>query len=451
METSNLKFHAEGTVENKSTWKYELIVNPNNKFVLNFNLSSWNGPQNFEDRSKDDWIYEGNFTCSKRGLIYILDFSDIYKSGTSQANGDMTGPKPIAREQYTKGMSARISQNGTCDFKKEKWGVAMKGSSNIKEFFETHYPSLPTPLERYVSQVNESEKYPFNYANVYNLDNEPYCHFSNCLTLNPDGTFKARYLIGQEEGHTTCIEYEGFGSFSYNVQSRVLTLTRATLIVGSCYDDFKERVHTTTIVSDIIEKNYPATMEIPNFTWLSSNFNWPYLRLIKPFPEANYKELNVELYRSDTVTADAFYKGTLDFDVLCDKIKTFTTLTNFASTISAPVSYDETTLSPDGTFTMYEKTSSWASDMPEYCWDSYVSMKGKWNYDNINRVLTLTYESFNLNDDGKILNPSSFQLFPGKTLVSEDFYFESNYMYGIYNYFSYATPTISERWIKKKQ
>ena len=209
---------------------------------MNFNLCVWNGPHNFEDRARDDWIYEGNFTCSKDGATYILDFSDIYKSGTSQANGDKTGPKPIAREQYTTGMKAKITQNGNCEFKKEKWVVAMNGSTNIKEFFDTHYPNMLTSLESYVSKLTESEKYPFNYANVYNLNNDPYCHFSNCLTLNPDGTFIAYYLIGKEQGNTTEIEYQGNGSFSYNVERRVLTLTRATLKSRKCYGQYKEQV-----------------------------------------------------------------------------------------------------------------------------------------------------------------------------------------------------------------
>ena len=451
METSNLKFQAEGAVEDKSTWKYQLIIQPNNKFVLNFNLCTWNGPENFEDRARDDWIYEGNFNCAKDGTSYSLHFSDIFKSGTSQANGDKTGPKPVAREHYRKGMKAKITQHGKCDFTKEKWVVAMNGSTNVKEFFDAHYPNILTSLETNVNILAESEKYPFNFDNVYNLNNEPYCHFSHCLTLKPDGTFTANYLIGRENGNTTEIEYQGDGSFSYNVESKVLTLTRATLQRGKCYDNYKEIADKTTIVSDIIEKNYPAIMEIPNFTWLSSTINWPILRLTPPFEGANYNDLNVEVYQRETVIAEAFYKGTIDFEVLCNKIKTATTLSNFASTISAPVCYEDTTLNPDGTFSMQDSTSEWNSDMPEYCWNAYVNMNGKWNYDSLNKVLTLTYESFKLSENGTILDPSNYQLFPGKTVETNDFYFESDFIKGIANSFSYSSPSISEKWMRKKQ
>jgi hypothetical protein len=447
MEISSLKFQAEGGVEDKTTWKYGLTIQPNNKFILNFNLCTWNGPLNFEDRARDNWIYEGNFTCSKFGTSYILDFSNIYKSGTSQANGDKTDPKPIAPEQYTKGMKAKITQEGSCQFKKENWVVNMTGSTNIKEFFDTHFPNMLTSFERYVSKINESEKYPFDFANVYNLNNSNYCHWSTCLTLNPDGSFIAYYLIAPEEGNTTHIEYRGNGTFSYNLQSRVLTLTRVTLESGKFYDKYKELVQNSTIVSDIVEKNYPMIMEIPNFTWLNSTFDWPIIRVTS----SNQNDLNIEEYQCKTVMADALYNGNGEFEVLLDKIKTASNLTIFASTISKPVCYEDTTLHPDGTFSLYSKTSSWASDMPEYCWDSDVTMNGRWNYDSLTRVLTLTYNSFSLNDDGKILDPSNFQLFPGKTVVSNDFYFESNFIRGLDTCFSYSTPSISERWMRKKQ
>ena len=440
MESSNIRYQAEGGEKEKSTWKYQLIIQPNNKFVLNFNLCSWNGADNFEDRAINDWIYEGDFICSKYGESYILAFSNIYKSGTSQA--PKTEPEPIATEQYTKGMKARISQNGKCEFKKENWVVNMNGSTNVKEFFDTHYANMQTSFEMYVSKLLESEKYPFDYSVRYNLNNDPYCHYSNCLILNPNGTFSAGYLILKREGNSSSIEYKAEGNFSYNVASRVLTLTRVIYQIEKCYyDKYKEKVEKTTIVSDIIEKNYPVTMEIPNFTWISSTINWPVIRLM---------DGDVEVNLSDTVIADAFYYGTVPFEALCDKIKTASSLTNFASTISTPICYDDTTLNPDGTFSSDSSTSSWDRDMPTYCWDSYVNLKGNWNYDSINRVLTLTYNSFKLNDDGKVIDPSQFNLFPGKTLVNNDFYFESNFIFGIHVGFYYSTPCISENWIKKK-
>ncbi len=86
-------------------------------------------------------------------------------------------------------------------------------------------------FERYVGKL--TEKYPFDYENCYSLNNDPYCHYSKCLTLKPDHTFTAFYLISFGEGHTSVCEYEALGQYSYNPETRILTLNRNTQIPHS--------------------------------------------------------------------------------------------------------------------------------------------------------------------------------------------------------------------------
>ena len=91
------------------------------------------GASNYTDAAEDKWTYEGNYTFSLRDKnSYFLTFTNIIKSGT----GDWSGPKPIKTEEYMKPMNAIINFDGSCEFKKDKYGVFMKGSgNNVKEFF----------------------------------------------------------------------------------------------------------------------------------------------------------------------------------------------------------------------------------------------------------------------------------------------------------------------------
>ena len=139
METKNITFEAQGGKPDSNSWNYKLIIKHNSEFILNFHLRSWQGDSNWSDASVDDWVYSGKFTVALDNGMYALTFSDIYKSGKSQANGDWSGPKPIVAQPYMNKMSALIKVDGTCDFKKDAWGVYMKGGSKVKEFFKTYY------------------------------------------------------------------------------------------------------------------------------------------------------------------------------------------------------------------------------------------------------------------------------------------------------------------------
>jgi hypothetical protein len=136
--TESIQFEATGE-QDISSWGYKLILRPNNKFTLNFHLKT--AEKNQSD-SVDDWIYEGNFTPSSYGEFYYLNFSNIYKSGTSKAKAKGKA-KPIPRQQFTEEMTAKIKPDGTCEFIKEKSTISMKGNIiNVKQFFETNYSNM---------------------------------------------------------------------------------------------------------------------------------------------------------------------------------------------------------------------------------------------------------------------------------------------------------------------
>ncbi len=114
-----------------------------------------------------------------------------------------------------------------------------------------------------------------------------------------------------------------------------------------------------------------------------------------------------------------------------------------------PVVYSDTTLNPDGTFILFDESHSWDRDWC-YNWDSVVKISGHWTYDVNKRNLILTYESFQIDNDGKISDPSEFGLFPGKNITTNDFYFESNFIFALKITFSWGTPVLREDFSKKK-
>ena len=84
---NSLHFEAEGGNKDSSSWTYKLTINNNYTFKLNFYLRSWMGDSNWSDASVDDWVYDGKFNFSMNDDTYVLNMTDIIKSGTSQANG----------------------------------------------------------------------------------------------------------------------------------------------------------------------------------------------------------------------------------------------------------------------------------------------------------------------------------------------------------------------------
>ena len=135
-----IQFEAAGGEPDGSAWSYKLAIKPNNQFTLNFHHNT--GEMRLQDESVDDWIYEGNFTASTYQEFYYLTFSNIYKTGTSKAKGKGKA-KPIARQQYEKGMEAEIKPDGSCEFKKDNRMALMKAhGNNVKQFFDTKYPNI---------------------------------------------------------------------------------------------------------------------------------------------------------------------------------------------------------------------------------------------------------------------------------------------------------------------
>ena len=141
METNQIIYEAAGGEEDSNSWTYKLCLKHNSEFVLKFHLRSWQGDSNWSDASVDNSVYTGNFTVALDNGLYALAFSNIHKSGDSQANGDWSGPKPISAHAYPGKMSAVIKADGTCDFKKERYGVYMKSIDQVKEFFKTYFPT----------------------------------------------------------------------------------------------------------------------------------------------------------------------------------------------------------------------------------------------------------------------------------------------------------------------
>jgi len=60
------------------------------------------------------------------------------------------------------------------------------------------------------------------------------------------------------------------------------------------YDAYDENIVISTEESDLVEKCYPATIEISNFTWISETIDWTFVRLLEPFPNARYKDFKLD-------------------------------------------------------------------------------------------------------------------------------------------------------------
>ena len=139
MDNKNIKFEAQGGQPNRNSWNYELILQPNSKFILNFSLKSLKVENNTSVESVEDSVFNGDFTVSSENVNCALSFSNIYKSAKSQDKGDLSSTISLAPQPYPKKMSALITLDGFCDFKKDNWGVYMKTNCNLKEFFKTCY------------------------------------------------------------------------------------------------------------------------------------------------------------------------------------------------------------------------------------------------------------------------------------------------------------------------
>jgi hypothetical protein len=311
----------------------------------------------------------------------------------------------------------------------------LSNSSNIESGIKN--------FERYVGKL--TEKYPFDYENCYTLNNDPY--YNLCLTLKPDHSFTAYYLIGRVDYPYTVIEYQASGQYLYNPETKILTLNRNTIQDHKMFDRLKKAKNFSKL-EDILKKYYPEKMEIPNFTWVTQTFNWPFILLISPFQDASWEDLDFEMHQCDTVVSDAFVKGKLEFERLCDYIKTSNSLSNLGNKIEAPIQFYETTLLPDGSLTFKSETHArdWGG---EYDWDSVVKITGKWNYDSEKRSLTLTYETFNIDDNGKINSPESHNLFPGISVTTNDFNFEMKFIWALNCNFSYSHPQFRFSWSRK--
>ncbi len=247
---------------------------------------------------------------------------------------------------------------------------------------------------------------------------------------------------------TSICEYEALGQYSYNPETRILTLNKNTMEVSKIYQEVKNAKNVSK-EPDILKKYYLEKMEIPNFTWITKTINWPMIRLMPPFPEASYEDLDFEMHRSDTVVSEALYLGKVEFERLCDYIKTLNSLSNFVKKIEVPMQYSDTTLFPDGSLKLISETHSWDRDGC-YNWDSVVEITGKWSYDSEKRSITLTYETFNINENRTIHTPESHNLFSGISITTNEFYFESNFIMALDCSFYYSSPEFRFRWIRKK-
>lgn len=321
----------------------------------------------------------------------------------------------------------------------------MQSSTNSKKDIEKEvadFEKLLGPL---------SEKYPYTFPIRYSRSNEPYCHYSQSLQLDPNGTYKALLSLGGEDSYSTYVQFTAEGKFTYDVQKRTLILEELSRVKESCYDCFQEICDKTPIIKDILDKHFPRRLEIPNFTWISPTLQWPWIRLVKPSPESNYTDIDFKNYYVEMCEIEAKYNGFPEFSRVLDQVETANLGVQFANSISEPVKYEDLTLNPDGTFAYDYSTSSWDRDGC-YTWDSYFKYSGKWEYDADKRIMKLNYESFKINDDGKDFDPNKFKLQVGRVDETKNFYFESNYIYAVDCRFDYGTPCAAQsKYLEKKK
>ena len=231
---NSLHFEAEGGNKDSSSWTYKLTINNNYTFKLNFYLRSWMGDSNWSDASVDDWVYDGKFNFSMNGDTYVLNMTDIVKSGTSQANGDWSGPKQIPLESYTKNMSAIVKLDGSCEFKKEKWGVFMKGGTGVKHFFQDSISPAGNKHSQFFEATfsgdttTESHK---SYDDWYVCNDQ--------FSLNEDGTYIHRFTYANHD-YDSGWQLKDQGK--YSIQGKLIKAGYHTLEITKEYNGLVSEV-----------------------------------------------------------------------------------------------------------------------------------------------------------------------------------------------------------------
>ena len=183
------------------------------------------GESNWSDASVHDWVYDGDFTASLVEGTYVLNFTNIYKSGKSQANGDWSGPKPIPTEKYTKELSVVINIDGTCKLKKDKWGVLMNGGKSVHEFFKTYYPNiLKTEYPKFLNGSFSGNTTTENDRMMGGSWFECYNRFD----FKPDGTFTLLYSYAN---HDYSSDWEKKDSGTYSINNTQIIAGKNILLV----------------------------------------------------------------------------------------------------------------------------------------------------------------------------------------------------------------------------
>jgi hypothetical protein len=289
--------------------------------------------------------------------------------------------------------------------------------------------------------------YPFTFSNKYENELE-----ASYLILNPDQTYNCQFIIKflPYLSHTT---FRSCGVFSYDLENRKLILKREDIkmYLGSGGNSLKN-LKNYELLPSLINQYFPESIEINNFCWISSSISFPiiYLQKLNKYSTSIHdyeKDYDLNNYLRSSINLNVVCNGLNEFDSICDYIDVLSSSSYLANFLPNPVIYENTTLDPCGAFTMKAEC---CDDDASTLSKSEVNLSGSWTYDEIKRELTLTYNNFYICEDGKAIGESDFCLFPGKTVTTSNFYFESNYIKALKCEFYSMAPKISEKWVKKK-
>jgi len=300
-------------------------------------------------------------------------------------------------------------------------------------------------FEKFIGPL--TEKFPFTFSTFYHRDNKP-CMSTRSLNLNPDGTYQAELSLNSNEGYSSSISYTTEGKFTYEVLKRTLVLEEKVRKIERLYDCYKQVTEETAIVTDIFEKVFPKRFEIPDFTWISPTIQWPWIRLVKPFPDADYTQCDVSNYFVEMCEIDTKYEGERQFLKILELVELINSKISSATTIEKPVKYENLTLYPDGTLAFCSETYEY-NDV--FKWDSSFTYAGKWKYDVDKRIISLTYENFRINNNRVIEDAKIYDLQDGKVDETKDFYFEGNFINAVSCRWSYdIAKSIGTTLLKKE-